>query len=123
MATVSVIDDMAPLRDAIAALAGNDDDDAPLSRRTFDRARLTSALFARLEFDGRTACCDGASRWPDLAVEPAAPAAPPQGPAQPSAGRKSAWRETVCQSVEISGVAASIKKTHDHSKPLRKPTN
>src|SRR3546814_3640136 len=53
MATVSVIDDMAPLRDAIAALAGNDDDDAPLSRRTFDRARLTSALFARLEFEDR----------------------------------------------------------------------
>src|SRR3546814_2463828 len=38
-----------------------------------------------LEFDGRTACCDGASRWPDLVVEPAAPDAPTQGPAQPFA--------------------------------------
>src|SRR3546814_2765137 len=51
----------------------------------FDRARLTSALFARLEFDGRAACCDGAARWPDLVVEPAAPDAPTQGPAQPFA--------------------------------------
>src|SRR3546814_3528300 len=67
------------------ALAGSDEDAAALWRRTFDRARLTSALFARLGFDGRTACCDGASRWPDLAVEPAAPAAPTQGPAQPFA--------------------------------------
>jgi mono/diheme cytochrome c family protein len=85
-ATIGVIDDLAPLRDAIAAIAADDEDASPLSRRTFNRARLTSALFARLGMEGRTDCCDDASRLPVAEVEPAAPAAPTQGPAEPFAG-------------------------------------
>lgn len=84
-ATVDVVDDLAPLREAIAALAGDDEDDSPLSRQPFNRAHLTAALLTRLGMKGRTACCDDGPRWPPANVEPAAPDAPTQGPAQPFA--------------------------------------
>lgn len=84
-AIVRVVDDLAPLRDAITALADDADRASPLSTRPFNRARLTAALFARLDMDGRTACCDDGSRLPSARIEPAAPPAPTQGPAQPFA--------------------------------------
>ena len=84
-ATVSVIDDLAPLRDAIAALSSDTHKSTPLSSVHFNRARLTSALFQQLDIDGRTDCCDDASRLQPAQVEPAAPDAPTRGPAQPFA--------------------------------------
>ena len=84
-ATIDVVDDLAPLRAAIAALADSDSDASPLARGNFNRARLTAALFDRMGMDGHTACCDAGKAWPRAAVEPAAPDAPTQGPAQPFA--------------------------------------
>ena len=84
-ATIGVVDDLAPLREAIAALAADGGDASPLSARPFDRARLASALFARLGMARAVPCCSDDARWPLATVEPAAPAAPTQGPAKPFA--------------------------------------
>jgi mono/diheme cytochrome c family protein len=84
-ATIDIVDDLAPLRAAIAALADDDSDASPLARGNFNRARLTAALFDHMDMAGRTACCDDGQAWPRAVVEPAAPDAPTQGPAQPFA--------------------------------------
>ncbi|HVI59298.1 MAG TPA: hypothetical protein VM619_10590 [Luteimonas sp.] len=84
-ATVDVVDDLAPLRDAVAALAGDGGKSAPLAKSAFDRARITAALFERMGMDGNTACCSDASRLAPAHVEPAAPKPPTAGPAQPYA--------------------------------------
>ncbi|HRO26477.1 MAG TPA: hypothetical protein PLD19_03475, partial [Luteimonas sp.] len=78
-ASVAVLDDLAPLREALTALADDDTAGSPLSSDHFNRARLTSALFARLGIDGRTACCDETPAFPRIRVEPAAPPAPTTG--------------------------------------------
>jgi hypothetical protein len=47
-ATVSVTDDLGPLRDAIAAMRAETGSDAPLAPRPFSRMRVMTALSARL---------------------------------------------------------------------------
>src|SRR5690606_28670308 len=81
-AMVTVVDDLAPLRAAIASLAGDDSEGAPLSHGNFNRARLVSALFGHMRMQGHTACCDSGRGWPRPTVEAPAPDTPTQGPAR-----------------------------------------
>ncbi len=83
--TVTAIDDFAPVRSAVAALASEPGDDAPLAARTFSRVRVLSALFAQLGVPAREWCCEDASRLPPAAVEAPQPPMPVDGAAAPFA--------------------------------------
>jgi len=76
-ATVGAIDDFAPVREAVAALATDTTENGPFAARPFSRARVLAALFARLGLRERDWCCDDASSLPPAAVEPAPPQKPP----------------------------------------------
>lgn len=82
-ASVAALDDIAPLRDALAALADEAPRaESPLAPGPFKRARLTTALFAQLGMDGQTACCDPAAAFLPIRVEPPVPPAPTRGEAR-----------------------------------------
>ena len=84
-ATVTAIDDFAPVRGAVAALAAEPGDDAPLAARTFSRARVLAPVFAQLGVPAREWCCEDASRLPPAAVESPEPPMPVDGAAAPFA--------------------------------------
>ena len=79
--TVTTVDDFAPVRAAIAALAGEPGDEAPLAARTFSRTRVLAPLFARLGVPAREWCCEDAARLPPVAVEAPEPPMPVDGAA------------------------------------------
>ena len=79
--TVTTIDDFAPVRAAIAALAAEPGDEAPLAARTFSRTRVLAPLFARLGVPAREWCCEDAARLPPVAVEAPEPPMPVDGAA------------------------------------------
>jgi hypothetical protein len=84
-ATVSVIDDLDPLRTAITALIAEGGPASPFAAETFDREHITRALFSLLDIAREEACCEGASTLPPARFEAAQPAVPTSGPAQPFA--------------------------------------
>ncbi|MFC3551595.1 hypothetical protein ACFOLC_11305 [Lysobacter cavernae] len=84
-ATITVIDDLAPLRAAIAALSDDTGPASPFAAQPFDRPRLVAALFSHLGMSGSDDCCDPAVRLPPPRVEAAAPPTPSRGPARPFA--------------------------------------
>ena len=79
--TVTTVDDFAPVRAAIAALAAEPGDEAPLAARTFSRTRVLAPLFARLGVPAREWCCEDAARLPPVAVEAPEPPMPVDGAA------------------------------------------
>jgi len=83
--TIAAIDDFAPVRAAIAALAAEPGDDGPLAAGTFGRARVLAALFARLGVPAGKWCCEDAARLPPIAVEAPEPPMPVDGAAAPFA--------------------------------------
>jgi hypothetical protein len=82
-ATVSVVDDFAPLRQTLDAWS-SDLRAAPLSMQPFDASKLMAELLARLGAT-RGACCETAGAWPEPSVEPPLPATPTRGPTRPFA--------------------------------------
>jgi len=84
-ATVTAIDDFAPVRSAVAALAAEPGDDAPLGARAFSRARVLAPLFAQLGVPAREWCCEDSSRLPEAVVEAPEPPMPVDGAAAPFA--------------------------------------
>jgi len=66
-ATVTTIDDYAPVRAALADLAA--EPDGALAARPFGRARVLAPLFVRLGMPPRTWCCEDAARLPAAGVE------------------------------------------------------
>jgi len=81
-ATATAVDDFAPVRAAIAAMAADTRDGSPLSARPFARARVMPALAAKLGIPPRDWCCDDASLLPPAVVEPEEPPMPTAGPAK-----------------------------------------
>ncbi|HSD52822.1 MAG TPA: hypothetical protein VLC47_01585 [Burkholderiales bacterium] len=79
-ATVIVVDDFAPVRDALAVLAAADD--SALAAKPFGRARVLAPLFARLGIAPREWCCEDAGRMPPAVAESAEPPVPVAGPAK-----------------------------------------
>jgi len=73
------------VRAALAALAAEAGEDAPLAARTFSRGRVLAPLFARLGVPVREGCCEDASRLPPARVEAPEPPMPVDGPAGPFA--------------------------------------
>jgi hypothetical protein len=84
-ATVTAIDDFAPVRSAVAALAAEPGEEAPLAARAFSRARVLAPLFAQLGSPAREWCCEDASRLPPAVVEAPEPPMPVDGAATPFA--------------------------------------
>jgi hypothetical protein len=84
-ATVAAVDDFAPVRDAVAALAAGTGDDAALAARPFGRVRVLAPLFAQLGIPARDWCCEDASRLPPAVVEAPEPPIPVTGAATPFA--------------------------------------
>ena len=84
-ATVTAIDDFAPVRSAVAALAAEPGDDAPLAARAFSRARVLAPLFAQLGVPAREWCCEDARALPAAVVEAPEPPMPVGGAAAPFA--------------------------------------
>jgi hypothetical protein len=84
-ATVTAIDDFAPVRNAVAALAAESGADAALAPRAFSRTRVLAPLFAQLGVPVREWCCDDASRLPPVLVEAPEPPMPADGAAAPFA--------------------------------------
>ena len=84
-ATVTVIDDFAPVRSAVAALAAEPGDGAPLAARAFSRTRVLAPLFAQLGVPAREWCCEDSSRLPEAVVEAPEPPMPVDGAAAPFA--------------------------------------
>jgi hypothetical protein len=86
-ATVTAIDDFAPVRSALAALAAETGEDAPLAPHTFNRTRVLAPLFARLGVPApaRDWCCEDASRFPPAVAEAPEPPMPVDGAAAPFA--------------------------------------
>jgi hypothetical protein len=82
---VTAVDQFAPVREAIAALAAETGDDAPFAARAFSRARALEPLFARLDVPARAGCCDDASRLAPARVEAPEPPMPAGGAAAPFA--------------------------------------
>ena len=78
-AVVNAVDDFAPVRDAIAALAADTTDKGAFSALPFSRARVLAALFAKLELHQREWCCDDASRLPSALAQPQEPPLPAAG--------------------------------------------
>lgn len=83
-AIVTLVDDLAPLRGAVAAMANAPGPASTLAAQPFDRTRLTAALFSRLGISGYRLCCNEA-QLPPARIEAAAPSTPERGPAQPFA--------------------------------------
>jgi hypothetical protein len=79
-ATVSVVDDFTPVRDALAALAA--EGDGALVAKPFGRARVLAPLFARLGIAPHEWCCEDAGRMPPALAESAEPPVPGAGPAK-----------------------------------------
>jgi hypothetical protein len=79
-ATVTVVDDFAPVRDALAALAA--DGDEALAAKPFGRARVLAPLFARLGIARGEWCCEDAAPMPPAVAESAEPQAPIAGAAK-----------------------------------------
>lgn len=79
-ATVTTADEFPAVRDALAELA--EEADGPLSAQPFGRARVLSALFARLGAPEHEWCCEDTTGFPPVAAEPASPTTPTGGPAQ-----------------------------------------
>jgi len=79
--TVATIDDFAPVRAAIAALAAERGDEAPLAAHTFSRTRVLAPLFARLGVPAREWCCEDVAHLPPLVVEAPEPPMPVDGAA------------------------------------------
>jgi hypothetical protein len=84
-ATVTTIDDFAPVRSAVAALAAAPGEHAPLAAQTFGRTRVLAPVFARLGVPARDECCEDASRLPPAAAGAPEPPMPAEGPAAPFA--------------------------------------
>ena len=84
-ATVTAIDDFAPVRSAVAALAADPGDNAPFAARAFSRARVLAPLFAQLEVPAHEWCCEDSSRLPEVLVEAPEPPMPVDGAAAPFA--------------------------------------
>jgi len=82
-ATVTVLDDFAPVRSAIAALSQQGGRQSPLSARPFDASHLLAALSSRLDSTHSPACCIDAAPLSVSEVDSPAPAAP-RGLAKPS---------------------------------------
>ena len=83
--TVTTIDDFAPVRAAIAALAAEPGDEAPFAARTFSRTRVLAPLFARLGVPVGEWCCEDGARLPPVIVEAPEPPMPLDGAAAPYA--------------------------------------
>ncbi len=81
-AVVNVVDDFAPVRDAIAALAADTTDKGVFSALPFSRPRVLAALFEKLELHQREWCCNDASHLPPARVEPQESPLPTAGPAE-----------------------------------------
>jgi hypothetical protein len=79
-ATVTAVDDFAPVRDALAALAT--EDDGALAAKPFGRARVLAPLFARLGIAPREWCCEDAARMPAAIAESVEPPIPTAGAAK-----------------------------------------
>jgi hypothetical protein len=79
-ATVTVVDDFAPVRDALAALAA--EDDGALAAKPFGRARVLAPLFARLGIAPGEWCCEDAGRMPPAVAESEEPPVPTTGAAK-----------------------------------------
>ena len=93
-AALVAIDDFAPVRDAVAALAAETPEDtkgreaaadAPFAPRAFGRARVLPRLFAKLGISVPDWCCEDDSRLPPPVVEAPEPAMRADGAAQPFA--------------------------------------
>jgi hypothetical protein len=84
-ATVTAIDDFAPVRSAAAALAAGAGGDAPLAARSFSRVRVLAPLFAQLGVPVREWCCEDASGLPPAVAEAPEPPMPVDGAAAPFA--------------------------------------
>ena len=84
-ATVTAIDDFGPVRSAVAALAAEPGDDAPLAARPFTRVRVLAPIFAQLGVPARDWCCEDSSRLPAAVVEAPEPPMPVDGAAAPFA--------------------------------------
>ena len=93
-AALVAIDDFAPVRDAVAALAAETPEDttgreaaadAPFAPRAFGRARVLPRLFAKLGISIPDWCCEDDSRLPPPVVEAPEPAMRADGAAQPFA--------------------------------------
>ena len=91
--TLSTIDDFAPVRGAIAALAAEPGDETPLAARTFSRTRVLAPLFARLGVPVGEWCCEDAARFPPVTVEAPEPPMPVDGRRGPVRRLLSALRE------------------------------
>jgi hypothetical protein len=79
-ATLTVRDEFPPVREVIAALAG--EPTGVLAARPFSRARVLPALFVRLGIRAEEWCCDEVRGMPPAAVEPVAVPLPGGGPAK-----------------------------------------
>ena len=79
-ALVTVVDDFAPVRDALAALAA--DGDGALAAKPFGRARVLAPLFARLGIAPGEWCCGDTARMPPVVAESGEPPAPTAGAAK-----------------------------------------
>jgi hypothetical protein len=66
--TVTVADDLSPLRDALAAMESQSGADAPLASRVFSRARVMASLAARLGLP-QPSCCEDARGLPPAEVD------------------------------------------------------
>ncbi len=76
---MTTVDDFPAVRAALGALAA--EPKGALDAQAFGRARVLSALFARLGVTARAWCCESVAGMPSAVAEPAAPT-PPGGPAQ-----------------------------------------
>ncbi len=74
-ATVTVADDLGPLRDAIAAMVSESGRDAPFAAGVFSRSRVMASLSARLDLPQRQDCCADARGLPPPAVDAQVPPA------------------------------------------------
>jgi hypothetical protein len=71
-ATVSVTDDLGPLRDAIAAMGAETGSDAPLAPRPFSRTCIMTALSARLGLPQAGNCAEAGRALPLAEADAAA---------------------------------------------------
>jgi hypothetical protein len=77
---LTVVDEFAPVRAALAGLA--EEPDGALGARPFGRARVLAPLFARLGIPVREWCCEDAAAFPAPAAESEEPPMPAAGPAK-----------------------------------------
>jgi hypothetical protein len=79
-ATVTAVDEFAPVRAALAVLA--EEPDGVLGAKPFGRARVLAPLFARLGVPVREWCCEDAAAFPAAEPESEEPPIPAAGPAK-----------------------------------------